>query len=335
MAGGLLIRADADERIGTGHVMRCLALAQAWLDAKNGPVWLAANALPDEVRRRYEREGAFVLSVAAGALVLPDVIRDKGATWAVLDGYGFGLAFQRAAKEAGASVLVVDDDGVAGEYIADVVVDSNVFAAEPPYAKRDANTCLLLGPRFALLRRELRGHRAPRGEPASRVLVTFGGADPAGLSPLALDALGPLPVQITLIIGPANPRRVELEQAARALPNARVLWDASDMRALMDCSDVALAAAGGTCLELAHAGVPQIVAVTASNQERVAEALVEGGVAISVGEACQVTAEGMRRAVVSLLADQRTRAEMSARAVRLVDGYGAERVVAHMMSQTA
>jgi len=357
---GLLIRADADDRIGTGHVMRCLAIAQAWQDAgREGPVWLASAALPDAVRRRYEREGASVLAVGPDPADLRALLHSTGPAWVVLDGYGLGVAHQRAVKDDGRRVLVVDDDGVAGAYIADVVVDANAFAEEPPYANRSSGTTLLLGPRYALLRRELRRSRpsplAPAPEPVDarvapvgpvaparpvssaeasehrpRVLVTFGGADPAGLSPIALEAMASLDVKVRLIVGPANQRGDALARLSAGMPRVEMIRDPADLRALMSSADLALVAAGATCLELAHSGVPQIAVVTAENQRRVASALAARGVARSLGEAGEITAAVLREAVTTLLDDPAARGEMGRLGMELVDGQGAARLIEAM-----
>ncbi len=327
----LLIRADADERVGAGHVMRCLALAQAWLDAREGPVWLASSALPDAVRDRYASEGARIRMVAPGPSGLSAAVDETGAAWVVLDGYEFAPSDQEVVKDLGRRLLVVDDDGVAGAYAADLVLDPNVFADERPYSRRAASTRLLLGPRYALIRRELVGSPAPsRPRDAARVLVTFGGSDPHGLSSMAVRALTGLGSITTVVLGPANARRDEVDRLAAAVPDVRVVSSASNMRELMDAADVAVAGAGGTCLELAHAGVPQLVVVSAENQRRVAESMAALGVARSLGAAAELTPERLRDAVTSLLADPAARSAMSARGAALVDGLGAARVVAAM-----
>lgn len=338
MAGRvLLIRADADERIGVGHAMRCLALAQAWLDAGNETVWLAAHALPETMLRRYEREGVRVREVGQGREAVAEAVRATNADWTVLDGYEFGVEEQLAVKEQGRRLIVVDDDGAAGQYIADIVVDPNVFADKDRYRTLANETRLLLGPSYALLRREILrvGVTVAPNERRRSVLVSFGGADPAGLSLVALEALGSTDLDVTLVVGPANASRGRVESAAASFNNVRVVWDAPDMRTLMDTADLALVAAGGTSLELAHLGVPQLVVVTAENQRRVAQALAERGVARSLGGAGGLGVADIYEAVVALAADPGARRAMRERGMALVDGLGAARVIACTREQVA
>jgi spore coat polysaccharide biosynthesis predicted glycosyltransferase SpsG len=311
--------------------MRCLALAQAWRDAGGGPIELLTSGVPEGLVARYGREGIGVLPVSSGAAALGSILGARAPSWVVLDGYAFGEDEQRAARSAGHRLAVVDDDAAVGRYLADVVVDANVFASAERYAGRAPGAKLLLGPRYALLRRELvAAPRAP-AEPTGdrpRVLLAFGGADPGALSEAAVEALAGVDAELTILVGAANPRRAAIEQVARRNPAVAVVFDAPSLRDVAEGVDLALVAAGTTCLELAHLGVPQIVVATADNQRRVAEGFAARGAARSLGDAAGLSAGALRGAVVELLADAVARRALAERGRALVDGLGASRVVA-------
>ena len=115
----LLFRADASVSIGTGHVMRCLALAQAWQDAGGRAVFAMAESTA-AVLEMLRTIGFEVLAVSARAGTDEDsrqtasLALEQGAEWVAVDGYQFGADFQRTLRAAGLRILFLDDNGHAG-----------------------------------------------------------------------------------------------------------------------------------------------------------------------------------------------------------------------------
>jgi UDP-2,4-diacetamido-2,4,6-trideoxy-beta-L-altropyranose hydrolase len=336
----LLVRADADTAIGLGHAMRCLALAQALADECGGEAeFLMASPQPAFTARAV-RDGMAVRALGAvaggGEDAAETVRRARGADWAVLDGYHFDGAYQRALVDAGLKLLTFDDHGHAGSYPAHLVLNQNLGAGPEPYADRAPYTRLLLGPRHALLRREFRvWDGAPRSMPAvaRRVLVTLGGSDPDNVSARVLAALadvsGPLEVQV--LIGGANPHREALGRAAAACPHpVQLAVDVLDVPERMAWADLAVAAAGGSSWELARVGTPQIAIVLADNQRPAGRALGEQGLAVSLGWHADVSAGDIASAVAALAGDAARREDLSRRGRELIDGRGALRVLSAM-----
>ncbi|MGH9553067.1 MAG: PseG/SpsG family protein, partial [Terriglobales bacterium] len=193
--GTLIIRADASIAMGTGHVMRCLALAQAWQDQsgheQGGQCVFAMAETTAGCEERLRTEKVAVAAVAAipgtlqDAAQLAELALARNASWIVVDGYQFDVRYQSHLKAAGLKVLVVDDTGHAGAYVADLVLDQNAHATKDFYQRRESYSQLLLGPRYALLRREFKSWREWKREIAPiarKVLVTVGGTDPDNLT---------------------------------------------------------------------------------------------------------------------------------------------------------
>ena len=337
----LLIRADASREIGTGHVMRCLALAQAWQE-KGGQVHVRGR-MSDGLRARLGGEEVELVDVdeeggtPADAQATASYAEEVGASWIVVDGYHFGGAYQRNLREAGHRILFIDDYGPADRYEADLVLNQNIDAEEGLYADRAEHTDLLLGPTFALLRKEFWPWREPRREiraEADHILVTLGGADPENVTTEAVEALGSLEassVRATAVIGGSNPHEDAIRAAAKS---ARVPIDVrqnvDDMAELMADSDIAVSAGGSTCWELAFMGIPNVIMVLAENQKGIARALDGAGTAVNLGWYENVGAWEIESAVGSLLRNERKRRRMSNRAQALVDGWGTERAVSAM-----
>lgn len=337
----LLVRTDASPAIGMGHAMRCLSLAAAYAEV-GGRTTFVMSSPPASFTKLAAHRGIEVLPLAP-APGTPDDLQETtaasralDAAWIVLDGYRFDGAFQAGLTDAGTRVLALDDHGHGGSYHAQLVLNQNVGADEAMYADRGPATRLLLGPRFALLRDEFRRWPADRSAvPAvgRRVVVTFGGSDPENVSARALEGLAGVreQLEIMVLVGPANPHRASLERAAASCAHpVEVVVDPSDMAARLAGSDLAVAAAGVTALELARVGTPQIAIVVADNQRPGAAALEHGGTVVNLGWHGEVEPEMIGNAVAELAHDGPRRAEMSRRGRELVDGRGVRRVLGAM-----
>ena len=336
----LVFRADASAEIGTGHVMRCLALAQA-SKAASGFAQFACASISTPLRALLEREGFTVSDVAAArgsdedAAFTVELAQRSGAEWVVADGYCFGEAFQAALKAAGQQLLLIDDYGHAKRYAADYILNQNLSADQRWYSNRQPYSRLLLGTKYVLLRREFTCHREHQKEiarNARKILITVGGSDTCNFTPRlakALDLMNRAEFECIVVIGGSNPHRADVEVK---LSHARchLLFDPPDMRELMTWADIAVASAGSTTWELAFCGVPSLLVIAADNQRRLAEATNAASAAKNLGPAAAVEPAVLAREIQSLLRDEAERTALSRAAHRLVDGYGVDRVVMRM-----
>jgi UDP-2,4-diacetamido-2,4,6-trideoxy-beta-L-altropyranose hydrolase len=337
----LLIRADGYAALGTGHVMRCLALAHAWQDA-GGSVRLAAARLTPTLKQRLADEGVTVVDLdavpgsPADAAATARCARDLRAGWIVADGYGFDAAYQRAIKDAGLNLLLLDDYGHAEHYHADLVLNQNLHAEPETYAHRDPGTRLLLGTAYALLRREFtqwRDHERQVPETARRVLVTFGGTDPHDLAAMAIRAVHAIeaPALETTVVAGSSELQAELAAPAADGPQKiEVLGHITDMPDRMARADLAVATAGSTSWERALLRLPSLVVVVAENQRPIGRALQQAGAALDLGWWSDVTAAALTDAVGATALDAPLRQRQADAAGTLVDGRGAERVLEAM-----
>jgi UDP-2,4-diacetamido-2,4,6-trideoxy-beta-L-altropyranose hydrolase len=336
----LLIRVDASTEIGTGHLMRCLALAQAWKDGGN-KVTFITNCQSEGLLQRL-REEEFSLHVLAGSHPDP---KDWGDTkgilagypdaWVVLDNYYFDETYQQRVKEAGHQLLVIDDMAHLKHYYADIVLNQNLHAEQLHYSC-EPYTRLLLGTRYVLLRREFlawRGWKREIPEIARRVLVTLGGVDLENHTLKVIQTLQRVDVtglEATVVIGAGNPHADELEAAARQgrLP-IQLVRDARDMPPLMAWADMAVSTAGTTVWESAFMGVPTIVAITTPTEELLVSGLEKYRLFLSVGWLSQLSVNQLAEDLSRLIHGKRTRSDMSVLGQRLVDGSGCDSILKH------
>lgn len=339
--GTLLIRTDASVAIGTGHVMRCLALAQAWQD-KGGRVVFVMSDFPEFLRQRLESE-RIEIQPAKGE---PGSERDANSAvelalanesrWIAVDGYHFGADYQRKLKTEGLRVLFLDDNGHADFYAADLVLNQNIHADESLYERRDSSTRLLLGTGYCLLRREFRDwkewKRAIPGA-ARRILVSMGGSDACNATEAVIAALRTIPVEeleVIVIVGGANPHLKSIESAAGPA-GYRVVKDSKDMSKLLAWADVAVVAAGSICWEICAMALPAVLIVTASNQIAAAHRLAELQIALKLDSGVEGIAAELPALLKKTIDSQSLRQSLSSRATQLVDTEGAARVVEEML----
>ncbi|HSS98217.1 MAG TPA: UDP-2,4-diacetamido-2,4,6-trideoxy-beta-L-altropyranose hydrolase [Terriglobales bacterium] len=330
----LLIRADASSEIGVGHVMRCLALAEAW-QAIGGNVYFAAASMPEAIRHRLSGQGFEVVHLPASntASSLLEVADRVQSNHVVLDGR-FDSNYQREIKGAGLSAMVIDDYGCGAPFSADCIVNPDLVA-ESMYEQREPYTRLLLGPEYALLRTEFLRYREPK-QPANlcRILVTLGGSDPENMSLVVMQAMEQLlvkDVQVRVIVGAANPRFELLRQMADTLPvQIQVLRDVTDMPNEMQWADVAVVAAGVTLWELLYMGTAVVCWPRYQQDVPVMDSLASQGVLLplTVDANPSLIADSLNQ----LLSNSELRRRLQSAGKKLVDGRGARRV-AEVFSQ--
>jgi UDP-2,4-diacetamido-2,4,6-trideoxy-beta-L-altropyranose hydrolase len=340
-AGTLIVRADASVAMGTGHVMRCLALAQAWQDEGGSCIFAMVEATP-AVEQRLRSEKFEVFPVAASpaspqdAAQVVELAVTHRASWVVVDGYQFDFAYQDALKTAGLHVLVLDDGGRCGSYCADLVLDLSPDASELPYRNRETHTRLLLGTRYVMLRREFTAWRDWKREipgVAQRLLVTIGGSDPEGLTLRIVEALRQAPhpgLEITVVAGGSNPRQAELQRATASSP-IELLCDPPNMPELMARSDLAVICSGGTLWELLYMGCASLSYVRDEVQGGAVARLHAAGAVRQLGTVGEFEASRLTAAIAELGASSKRRNEMARLGRKIVDGEGPRRVLHELL----
>ncbi|MBK7073568.1 MAG: hypothetical protein IPH44_14815 [Myxococcales bacterium] len=336
----LVLRADASHRLGSGHVLRLAALAEAAIDG-GGAATLVVGDDPAASLVALDERGLPAVaadgvsgSPAEGAATIA-LARSLAADAVVVDGPAFSPAYVAAVADAGLRVVAVDDLGLAPPP-AEVVVNHNL-GAEELAARYPAAATRLLGRRYHLLRREFRalpaGGATPRGR-VERLLITMGGSDPAGATARVLGALPPGALAVTVVLGPGfcadRALAVGLATAERAGHQVELAYRPPDLAARMAGCDLAISAAGGTLAELAYLGRPTIAIAIAPDQlvnarRHAAAGLAAGGWPLAAVDDRELTAT-----IAALIGDPLARRALAAAATAATDGRGAARVVAHL-----
>lgn len=355
----VIFRADASLDIGTGHVMRCLTLADA-LRAQGGQCGFVCRAhsgnLIDLIRARGHEVHALPLLADAGRdCGAGDYASWLGADWAtdaqqtaaavgaatvdwlVVDHYALDARWERVAGAASRHVMVIDD---LADRLHDckLLLDQNLNRKASDYAGLiPAGTDILAGPRYALLRPDfsaLRQYSFSRRIQArlDRLMISMGGIDRDNATGQVLDALmsHPLPFacRITVVMGGQAPWLPEVRAKAKQMQAVEILVDVQDMAQLMADSDFAIGAAGTSAWERCCLGLPTLTMVLADNQRGGALALSEAGAVSLLHGGRELPMELNAR--MTDLSVARTMLDMQEACRAVCDGMGVSRVTEAM-----
>lgn len=353
-------RVDASLQIGTGHVMRCLTLADA-LAAQGADCLFICREhqgnLIEQIRNKgYQVSLLLVLNheaVSLSAEAEPQlahahwlgaswqqdaeacaaILAEQQPDWLIVDNYALDSRWETALKPHYRKLMVIDDlaDRL---HCCQLLLDQTFGRDAGDYQPWVSAGCTLLcGSRYALLRPEFAQLRSyslqRRASPQLRqLLITMGGVDKDNATGQVLDALNacalPDDCFITVVMGATSPWLDHVRQQAEQMPwPTDVLVGVSNMAQLMAGSDLAIGAAGATSWERCCLGLPTLMLVLADNQRAIAQALSSVGAAY----VADVTALKEQRLITSQQIELQILSAMSAAAATVTDGSGVLQVV--------
>lgn len=350
----VLMRADASRRIGSGHVMRCLALAdglrqqgaevsfvcreaQGWLGALVEAHGYAMHPLPPGSLERDTSSGYATWlgeTQEVDAQQTLQVCSEVGRfDWVVVDHYAIDARWERMLRHCCAKIMVIDDLANR-QHDCDLLLDQNLITSvEDRYAALVPDDCVqLLGPRFALLRPAFRAERladGTKGRGQSRLFVFLGGSDPDDYTSLVLDALQLLPpgsISADVVVGAGNARAEALRLRCQGVPGLRFHQQVADIERLMASADLAVCSAGSITWERCCLGLPAVTMAIADNQAMIGVEAGAAGLSVHLGAAKDLDAKEIADVIARLLESQDALARMSAAARTTVDGLGVRRV---------
>jgi UDP-2,4-diacetamido-2,4,6-trideoxy-beta-L-altropyranose hydrolase len=359
-------RVDASFDIGTGHVMRCLTLADA-LAARGAECRFICREHPGHLIEHIRGKGYTVHALPVGASLLAmrgeshpidnppharwlgcpwetDAAQTKAVLihekpdWLVVDHYALDARWENALQGCYGKLMVIDD--LADRpHACDLLLDQNLGREPGDYEALVPSHCRrLIGPRFALLRPEfaalreysLQRRRTPE---LKRLLITMGGVDQPNATGKVLEALRACPLpsdcQITVVMGARAPWLEQVRSLAATMPwPTTVRVNISDMAQVMADSDLAIGAAGSTAWERCCLGLPTLLVILAENQKEGALALEQNGAARLLGKPGAILHE--LKSILSMLVEGQSLAGMIHSACAVTDGWGAARVLEQM-----
>lgn len=329
----ILFRADGNPQIGSGHVMRCLSLADAFRNIGEPVIFVSAD---DSLQAAIQKRGyaCVVLHTKYNCMeaelpILLPFLKKFCPSCILLDSYFVTPSYMAAVREK--APLVYIDDQNSFDYPADLIVNYTLYGGKLPYPQ---NKRYLLGPEYALLRREFQNvPQRQAAEAVRNVLLSTGGADSEHAALKFVQCLRARPadcVTYHVILGAMNQDAAKIKDLTDGCPRIALYQNVEDMRSLMLQCDVAISAGGTTLFELCACGLPAITYVLADNQIMNAASFEEAGVTLCAGDIRkdgQFAAHIFERLEI-LTRDRPLRQHMAERMQALVDGNGAARTAA-------
>jgi len=301
----IIFRTDASMKIGTGHIMRCLTLADR-LRAKGAEIAFINRALPGNLSHFVKSNGYKVYQLPcadekfdnAGISWETDAEQTASflskqkllADWLIVDQYDLDKNWELKVRPYVKKIMVIDD--LADRpHDCDLLLDQNFYInLNHRYEGLVPNHCQkLLGPRYLLLRPEFgeaRKNLRERHGSVKRIFIFFGGSDASNQTLKALKAIRLLDrgdIGIDVVVGSSNRHQEQIKRLCGTMPGATFYCQVKNMAQLMLNADLAIGAGGTTTWERCYLGLPTITIITAPNQAEMTAAVAAAGATWNIG----------------------------------------------------
>jgi UDP-2,4-diacetamido-2,4,6-trideoxy-beta-L-altropyranose hydrolase len=353
------IRTDSSADIGSGHVRRCLTIAEALrikgieskficrnhsgnlidqiqsagfyvellpeLNTKPHPF----SSIPDEQPEKW-----LGTSWEIDAAETVQAIKQSWADWLIVDHYGIDYRWQNHLRPYCSKIMVIDDLANR-KHACDLLLDQNLVAdLETRYLNLIPGNCpYLLGPNYAILHPEygdLHPRTPPRTGPVSKIFVYYGGADQnnlTGKTILAFLDLAPQNVHMDVVLTTKSRYFSEAYKITKSAKNITLHDSAPNLAALIIAADIAFGASGATTWERCCLGLPTYIVTLANNQVPIAAELHKREIIDWIGDSNAVDQILLQTILAKALDRNASYENWSQRCKLVVDGKGTERVV--------
>jgi len=312
----VFIRADSSEKIGTGHIMRCLTLAKEMARNARATVEFVCQELVGNINFLIEEQGFSVNSIepqlpfgiSSDAEQTLRILTEKEATLLVVDSYQVTQEWIEIIRRKEAHIFVFVIDDLADRFLpADGLLNQNYLPGiESKYQNLVPNNCrMFLGPKYALLRDEFYETKTSFSElqKESSIVVFFGGTDSTGETLKILPALLALSEEhdIDIITGVNNKHNSQIERISAPIEKLNYHCQVSNISSYMAKASFSIGAGGSTGLERMFFSLPTITVITAENQVEATEYYQSEGLVKNLGWHDSVSAEDIYSACLEFV----------------------------------
>ncbi|MBO1513345.1 UDP-2,4-diacetamido-2,4,6-trideoxy-beta-L-altropyranose hydrolase [Metabacillus bambusae] len=344
----IIFRVDSSYEIGTGHVMRCLTLANE-LKKGGAQVSFICRDLPGNMANYISNKGyhVFLLPFQINKHPLNEgdrpydawlqvdwktdametaqiLVESLSVDCLIIDHYAIDQRWENVIKDS-VNKIVVIDDLADRPHQCSILLDQNSSYDQCRYHELVPKSCVkLVGTSYAILRSEFRLSKKQltnRDGRINRILVFFGGTDPTNETFKTLQALSHVQfsnLYIDVVVGETNKKKDVIQQICEKLPNTFFHCQIDYMAELMRKADISIGAGGSSTWERCYLGLPTLSIVTADNQMEITKLVHDIGATCCLGVSAEVTAKMIETELKTMLANPSMVKEMSEKALNLM-----------------
>jgi UDP-2,4-diacetamido-2,4,6-trideoxy-beta-L-altropyranose hydrolase len=363
----VFIRTDSSVKLGIGHAMRCLTLADE-LKKRGCSITFVSSSMLEAVKDLVHGKGYELYFIeglnkqhdyplpqsndnihskenededARQTKDIISVMRNK-VEMLIVDHYGLGHKWESQMRTMASSIVVIDDMADRA-HDCDVLLDQNLYVngagrydrLVPSYCRK------ILGPGYALLRPEFKRIRQnkdikSRGGDVSKILIFIGGTDPSNETAKAIEAVRILnrpEIAVDVVTGQANPLRDEIKIMCASSSSIQYFCGPENLAEIMAGADLSIGAGGSTTWERCCLGLPTLIISVSLNQQAIAEGCHREEIGIYLGESKNVTPEIIKNELERLICNKDEVISMSLKARSYVTGDGAEKVASILLDE--
>jgi UDP-2,4-diacetamido-2,4,6-trideoxy-beta-L-altropyranose hydrolase len=358
----LVIRADASTSIGTGHIIRCLVLADAF-KLRNWKTIFISRKLPGNLLSLIKKKHFLIELQTPDNYKFNEINHDNyienlGVSWSedanetieaikklanipdllVVDHYSLDILWENKLRSFVGKIFVIDDLAK-NNHEADFILNQDYL---PNYKKHYKNlnfekSKLLLGTKYALIHPDFckARQKVNRDRNIKKILVFYGGTDisnETGKALCAINNLNQTDIKIDVVIGSANPHGLKLINIFASNSNIKFFKPQNNLANLMLNADIFFGAGGSTTIETLCMGLPSLLTTTAKNQVPFIHFLDDKGIVTYLGTKEDVKQADIEISFQKLLKSTQILEHQSKQGMKLVDGKGVRRLMVELVN---
>jgi len=339
----IAIRADANDKIGTGHVMRCLAIANELEKLNEEVTFITADEYESELIKKWGFHHVVLKTdytdMENELSKLFCVLQEIKVDCIIVDSYYASKEYLKQLTNSFVTVYI--DDFAENKYPVDMLINYNISYSKYEYKRIYNNTDikLLIGTSYVPLREEFSNVNPIHiNDCVHNLLITTGGTDQFNVSTdLAKHIVQDThfnDVNVHIVVGPFYYNIAELKQLTKKFSRIIIHENIKSMSKLMLECDIVVSASGTTLYELCVCGVPSIIFGLADNQIMIRKSFGESGAMIDLGDVRDDKSKCIINIIkeLKLIGNKEKRTLLSKKANNITDGKGASRIAENILS---